>query len=205
MLFPTIDFAIFFVVVLDGELAAASPSDAVEAVHPRVELLLLRLLPLVLRAAAASASIVVNWWFGQTDLPIARPRRVSGTDASRWLVRAAVVVNLAALGFFKYAEFSAVDRAPTRSSASGSDSTRRSLNVHPAGRHLVLHVPGHQLRDRHRPRRVAQADGAARLRGVPLVLRPPGRRSDRPGQRVRVAARANGRTHARSSRPRRSC
>ena len=109
---------------------------------------------------------------------------------------------------------SATSSTPSSSSTSVTDrlerarlrtSTRRSLNVILPDRHLVLHVPGHQLRDRHRPRRVAQAGAAARLRGLPVVLRPPGRRADRAGQRVRPAARATGPTPATSSRPRRSC
>ena len=63
----------------------------------------------------------------------------------------------------------------------------------PAGRHLVLHVPRHQLRDRHRPRAAATA-APRRAGALHVVLPAPRRRTDRAGERVRPAA-------ARASRP----
>lgn len=103
MLFPTVDFAIFFVIVLTGNWLLRP--------HPtRWKLFIL----------AASfffygyfrwyyvfllgGSILVNWWFGQRIFASLGPD-AERTPASRWLVRAAVVVNLGALGFLKYAEF----------------------------------------------------------------------------------------------------
>ena len=54
---------------------------------------------------------------------------------------------------------------------------------HPSGRHLLLHLHGHQLRGRHLPGH-AQAGPRHRHRRLPLVLPPPGGRPDRPGHRA---------------------
>jgi alginate O-acetyltransferase complex protein AlgI len=103
MLFPTIDFAIFFVVVLTGNWLLRP--------HPT------RWKFFILTASfffygyfrwyyifLLGGSVLANWWFGQQIFRSLGPD--SGrTPTSRWLVRAAVVVNLGALGFFKYAEF----------------------------------------------------------------------------------------------------
>ncbi len=53
----------------------------------------------------------------------------------------------------------------------------------PPGGHLVLHVHGHQLRGGRVPEG-DQARRVARLRGLPLVLPPPGGRAHRPGERA---------------------
>ena len=58
----------------------------------------------------------------------------------------------------------------------------------PAGRHLVLHVHGDQLRRRRLPRRVP-ADDAREVRGVPLVLPPSRGRPDRAARRADPADR----------------
>ena len=60
------------------------------------------------------------------------------------------------------------------------DLPRSSEVDHPAGRHLVLHVPGDQLRHRHLSRR-HRADDARDVRCLPLVLPAPRGRADRAG------------------------
>ena len=52
-----------------------------------------------------------------------------------------------------------------------------------ADRDLVLHLHGDQLRDRHLPQQ-ARAGQAARLRGVPVLLPPPAGRPDRARDRA---------------------
>ena len=59
---------------------------------------------------------------------------------------------------------------------------------HAAGRDLVLHVPGPQLRHRHLPRRL-RARAAHQLRDLPVVLPARRRRSDRARPRVHAADR----------------
>ena len=104
MLFPTIDFAIFFVVVLTGNWLLRP--------HPTRWKLFILAASLFFYGyfrwyyvLLLLGSIVVNWWFGQQIFRSLGPD-AERTPTSRWYVRAAVVVNLAALGFFKYAEFS---------------------------------------------------------------------------------------------------
>jgi D-alanyl-lipoteichoic acid acyltransferase DltB (MBOAT superfamily) len=104
MLFPTIDFAIFFVVVLTGNWLLRP--------HPTRWKLFILAASLFFYGyfrwyyvLLLVGSIVVNWWFGQHIFRSLGPD-AERTPTSRWLVRAAVVVNLGALGFFKYAEFS---------------------------------------------------------------------------------------------------
>ena len=59
----------------------------------------------------------------------------------------------------------------------------------PAARHLVLHVRGHQLRGRRLSRQDAADPQPARLRALHPVLPAPGRRADRPGERLPAAGR----------------
>jgi alginate O-acetyltransferase complex protein AlgI len=111
MLFPTVDFAIFFVIVLVGNWLLRP--------HPTRWKLFILACSLFFYGyfrwyyvLLLVASIVVNWWFGRRIFDALGPD-ASRTDASRWLVRAAVVVNLAGLGFFKYAEFTLSTGATT--------------------------------------------------------------------------------------------
>jgi hypothetical protein len=68
-------------------------------------------------------------------------------------------------------------RASPASPSAATPTSGAADRDHPAGRHLVLHVPGDQLRDRRLPRPLEPA--AARLRGLPGVLPPAGGRPDR--------------------------
>lgn len=103
MLFPTVDFAVFFVVVFTGSWIL------------RPQRQLWKLFILVASCIFYGwwdwnyllllfASIGINWFLG---LMIFRALTPEGdrTPASTWLVRIAVVVNLGILGYFKYFDF----------------------------------------------------------------------------------------------------
>ncbi|MCD9623509.1 MBOAT family O-acyltransferase [Rhabdothermincola salaria] len=103
MLFPTIDFAVFFVVVFTASwllrprhtvwrwfMLAASCYFYAYWEFGYLFLLL--------------GSIGVNWLFGEAVYRALGPDG-QRTTASKWLVRASVVVNLAALGYYKYLDF----------------------------------------------------------------------------------------------------
>jgi D-alanyl-lipoteichoic acid acyltransferase DltB (MBOAT superfamily) len=103
MLFPTIDFAVFFVVVFTLSwilrpfpkpwrwfILVASCFFYGYWDRQFVFLLL--------------GSIVMNWLFGQAVFRALTPDG-GRTSASIWIVRASVVANLAVLGYFKYADF----------------------------------------------------------------------------------------------------
>jgi D-alanyl-lipoteichoic acid acyltransferase DltB (MBOAT superfamily) len=111
MLFPTIDFAIFFVVVLIGNWAFRP--------HPTRWKCFILACSLFFYGYfrwyyvfLLLASIGINWWFGRQIFQSLGPD-AARTERSRWLVRAAVVVNLGGLGFFKYAEFALSTGATT--------------------------------------------------------------------------------------------
>ena len=108
MLFPTIDFAAFFLVVFTGNwllrpyrlawrwfILAASFFFYGYWFSSRDNLPLTALL---------AFSIVVNWAFGRAVHRALTPEG-GRTEQSGWLVRAAVVVNLGVLAYFKYANF----------------------------------------------------------------------------------------------------
>src|SRR3954454_11311173 len=109
MLFPTVDFAVFFVVVFTLSWLTRPYR---------------RLWRWVILASSCVfygwwdwhylflllGSAVINWAFGKAIYQALTPEG-DRTDASKWLVRAAVVVNLAALGYFKYFEFFATSIA----------------------------------------------------------------------------------------------
>jgi alginate O-acetyltransferase complex protein AlgI len=103
MLFPTVDFAVFFVVVF-------TLSWLLRPYRQAWKLFILvascvfygwwswnYLLVLFL-------SIGMNWAFGLVTSRALTPEG-ERTTASRWLVRIAVVANLGVLGYFKYADF----------------------------------------------------------------------------------------------------
>ena len=112
------------------------------------------------------------------------------------LVRAAVVVNLGVLGFFKYYGFF-VDVVADALDSIGLDVSPPLLADHPAGRHLVLHVPGDQLRHRHLPRRASEPVPLARLRASTC-------RSSRTSSPARSCGRASSLPAARASAPTRA-
>ncbi len=103
MLFPTIDFAVFFLVVFTGSWMLRP-----HRVPWRLFILASsiyfygywswRLVPLLL------GTVVVNWAFGLAVHAALAPDG-SKTPRSRALVAAAVVIDLGVLGYFKYAEF----------------------------------------------------------------------------------------------------
>ena len=108
MLFPTIDFAIFFLVVFTGNwllrpyrltwrwfILAASFFFYGYWFSSRDHL------PLT---AILAFTIVVNWAFGRW-VHQALTSEGGRTPRSRWLVRAAVVVDLGVLAYFKYVNF----------------------------------------------------------------------------------------------------
>lgn len=103
MLFPTVDFALFFLVVFCGNwmlrphpvawkwFILASSLFFYSYWSWRYSLLLI-------------ASIVFNWFAGRLIHDALGPDGEK-TDRSRWLMRGAIVVNLGVLGYFKYYEF----------------------------------------------------------------------------------------------------
>jgi len=103
MLFPTIDFAVFFLVVFTGSwllrpyekpwrwfILAASC-----VFYGWWDWNFLILLFLI---------IGINWFFGLAVFKALTPEGEK-TNASKWLVRIAVVINLGILGYFKYFDF----------------------------------------------------------------------------------------------------
>lgn len=103
MLFPTIDFAVFFMVVFTGSWILRPHAKAWRWFILAASLVFYGwwdwgILYLLL------ASIGINWAFGVLVHRSLDPQRGS-TPASIWSVRASVVVNLGILGYFKYFDF----------------------------------------------------------------------------------------------------
>jgi alginate O-acetyltransferase complex protein AlgI len=103
MLFPTIDFAVFFLVVFTGSWLLRPRRVAWRLFILASSIYFYgywswRLVPLLL------GTVVVNWAFGLAVHAALAPDG-SKTPRSRGLVAAAVVVDLGVLGYFKYAEF----------------------------------------------------------------------------------------------------
>ena len=103
------------------------------------------------------ASTLANQMFG---VAIHRAREPARRQA---LLVLAVAANLAVLGYFKYYDFFVDVVVQNVLGGRRHRTSRRRARGHAADRHLVLHVPGAELRDRHLPRR-PRAGGAARLR-----------------------------------------
>ncbi|MGZ4759513.1 MAG: MBOAT family O-acyltransferase [Acidimicrobiales bacterium] len=108
MLFPTIDFAVFFLVVFTGSWLLRPHRVAWKLFILASSFFFYGYwfsersnLPL---AGILAFTIVVNWAFGQAVFNAMTPEG-ERTERSRWLVRAAVVVDLGVLGYFKYANF----------------------------------------------------------------------------------------------------
>ena len=103
--------------------------------------------------------------------------RVEDPRRRKAVVALSMALNLGMLGFFKYYNFFAesLHEALARAGLSISLGYARGRA---ADRHLVLHVPVDELRHRRlSPRDPADAEPGA-VRGVRLVLPPPGRRAD---------------------------
>ena len=191
MLFPTIDFAVFFLVVFTGSWLLRPRKVAWKVFILCASFFFYGYwfsskddLPLT---GLLAFSIVVNWAFGQAIFAAIgpgrgahRPQPLAGAGRGRRRPRRARLLQVRQL------LPRLVHRAPGHRRRAHGRAVRQRPAAH---RHLLLHLPGHQLRDRHRPGRVAATGRPARLRRVPVVLRPPGGRSDRAGQRVRPPTR----------------
>jgi alginate O-acetyltransferase complex protein AlgI len=127
MLFPTIDFAVFFLVVFTGNWVLRPHALAWRLFILAASLYFYaywnwRLVPLLL------GSVIVNWAFGRAVHTALGPEGTK-TVRSRTLVAAAVIVNLGVLGYFKYVDFF-VDSVAERLSDVGvhvSDPTLRII------------------------------------------------------------------------------
>ncbi|MFM8861983.1 MAG: MBOAT family O-acyltransferase [Acidimicrobiia bacterium] len=103
MLFPTVDFAVFFVVVF-------TLSWLLRPYRQPWKLFILAASCVFYGwwswnyLSVLFVSIGMNWAFGLLTFRVLTPEGEK-TTASRWLVRAAVVANLGILGYFKYADF----------------------------------------------------------------------------------------------------
>lgn len=103
MLFPTIDFAVFFMVVFTGSWILRP--------HRKLWRWFILLASCVFYGwwdwnylFLLLGSIGINWFLGLAVFKALTPEG-ERTNASRWIVRAAVVINLGILGYFKYFEF----------------------------------------------------------------------------------------------------
>lgn len=103
MLFPTIDFAVFFLVVFTGSWVLRP--------YKRAWLWFLLVASFVFYGwwdwrftFLLGGSILANWGFGEAVTRSLGEYR-SRTAASRWWVRGAVVANLGVLAYFKYLDF----------------------------------------------------------------------------------------------------
>jgi D-alanyl-lipoteichoic acid acyltransferase DltB (MBOAT superfamily) len=108
MLFPTIDFAVFFLVVFTGSWLLRPHKVAWKVFILCASFFFYGYwfssqddLPIT---GLLAFSIVVNWAFGQAVFAAMTPDG-ERTQRSRRLVRAAVIVDLGVLGYFKYVNF----------------------------------------------------------------------------------------------------
>lgn len=103
MLFPTVDFAVFFVVVFTLSWMLRP--------HRQVWKLFILAASCVFYGwwswgylSVLFVSIGMNWAFGLATFRALTPEG-ERTPLSRWMVRIAVIANLGILGYFKYADF----------------------------------------------------------------------------------------------------
>ena len=172
MLFPTIQFAIFFPIVF-------------------VLSWLLRPYPTRWKVLMVIASYTFyGWWdwhyvflLGGSTIAnqlFARLIAPSREPVRRVLLIAAVTVNIGVLALLQVLRLlHHLDREQLERHR--RQGVAAALPDHPADRHLVLHVPGDQLRRRHLPGQ-GRTSSAPRLRGLPLVLPASRRRPDRAGR-----------------------
>ena len=194
MLFPTATFAIFFLIVLPLSWLAM----------PKVH----RWRPFILVASY----VFYSWWDWRfifllagctiwNQLLAVRIHRASTQAQRKALLTWRWSATSACSRYFKYYDFF-VDSSTEHGGDRRAWSCPLSLkHDHPAGRHLVLHVHGDQLRRRHLPRRL-RADDAREVRRLPLVLPAPRGRADRPAGRADPAARRAARPATRRHEPR---
>lgn len=130
MLFPTVEFAVFFVLVF-AATALVRPAGEDDAPVVRLRSAAWRLgmvaASLYFYAQAPEGwtfvwllvgSIAGNWCAGELVASCLRPGR-QPTAASRWAVRLGVAGNLAVLGWFKYYMFFAEDVVPALNQVPG--------------------------------------------------------------------------------------
>ena len=124
---------------------------------------------------------------------------------ARGFMIASVVFNLGLLGVFKYFNFFADSFRRFRGALRLGSGVRHAQR-HPAGGDLVLHLPDHELHDRHLPRRDRAHGGFHPLRGLRELLPAARRGADRAGAPPAAAIRGPARGHVRTtSRPGRCC
>ena len=124
-------------------------------------------------------SALLNWGAAAA---IARDEEADGRRKA--LVTLGVIANLAILGFFKYFDFF-LEQLGVRAARRRLRARSAAALDHPAGRRVLLHLPGHVLPRRRVPAAGA-AGAAARHHAADVLLPAPRRRADR--ARVRSAA-----------------
>ena len=182
MLFPTVQFAIFFPIVLALSWALMP--------RPRLWKPFIVVASYVFYAAA-------NWRFclllggDHARQPGSRARlidRDARTSAgASWIVGAAVALDLAVLAVFKYYAFFVAERRRTCSTTVGLGAAAAAADDRAAGRRQLLHVPGDLVRGR-RQAAAGRAGEPARRRRLPQLLPAPRRRADRARAGVPAAA-----------------
>ena len=190
VLFPTIQFGIFFPIVFVGSWLLRP--------HPRRWKLFI----------LVASYVFYGWWDWHyclllAGVPLAKQLFVIGLAASSshatkqaWCIGVTADV---AVGYFKYYGFRRLRDQRVRQ---GRHHRLAAVAAgHPAHRHLVLHVPGDELRDRRLPGQ-PETGRVARLRRLPLVLPPSRGRPDRAGHRVPAATAQARRSPAHRSGPR---
>jgi alginate O-acetyltransferase complex protein AlgI len=113
MLFPTVQFAVFFIVVFTMNWLLRpffTPWRIFLVLASFAFYLGLTAAEIYPLGALLAGSIVLNWVVGHAVVA-ARRGSDGPTDASRWVVRGGVVANLSILVWFKYAGFLVVDVA----------------------------------------------------------------------------------------------
>ena len=148
MLFPTITFAIFFLVVYAAQLAAHAAAAPLEVVHHRRQLRVLRLVGLAPRPPARRRH-AREPGAGRAGAPGARAARRHGRRPPLAHPRGGRQPRLAR----RVQVLRLLRREPQRRARRVRP--RRAAPAaahHPAGRHLVPRLPHAELRDRHLPR-----------------------------------------------------
>ena len=185
MLFPTVQFAVFFIVVFTVNWLLRpffTPWRIFLVVASFAFYLGLTAAEIYPLGTLLAGSIVLNWMIGHAVVA-ARAGSDGPTDASRWVVRGGVVANLAILGWFKYAGFMVVDVANGWLFFDIDPQLVEGIILPVGISFFTFHALSYIDRPGagHHPR----ADDAARLRPLHVVLPAPGGRPDRAGRRVR--------------------
>ncbi len=185
VLFPTVAFAVFFLIAFTVSWLLRPTYRVWLWVMTGAQPGVLRLQRRPVRVAAGG---VDRRQLGvrRGHRPRARHPRANAPPRRSTSSAAAVVVNLGVLGCFKYYGFF-VDSVADAVHSLGLGAQPAGAGDRAAGRHLLLHLPRHQLRHRHRPR-PAPAAAPRRAGALHVVLPAPGGGADRAGQRAGPAA-----------------